>query len=131
MRFYNSISKIYMANDSQVDIVETHPCPTPEHLEEFKFTCDDIADEFYTSKESALEASNDAPVLGYGKHSGRKLWQLPNRIKQQIKLHLTPCNAPNIKFKKPKIAEIAKRNWQDADYRAKIKKSREAKKIAD
>ena len=42
------------------------------------------------TKKQCLEWSKDVRVTGYGKHSGKKLWQLPTRLKNQVSKMLTP-----------------------------------------
>lgn len=41
----------------------------------------------YTNKENAIDDS-DVLVSGWGKFSGRRIWQLPTRIKRQLKKYM-------------------------------------------
>ena len=41
----------------------------------------------YTNKENAIDDS-DVLVSGWGKFSGRRKWQLPTRIKRQLKKYM-------------------------------------------
>jgi len=41
----------------------------------------------YTNKEKAIDDS-DVLISGWGKFSGRRIWQLPTRIKRQLKKYM-------------------------------------------
>jgi hypothetical protein len=127
MRYYTEINAVYMANDKQIDTITHDACGV---MGVDYDDSDDIKEVFFTNKEDALEASGDVVVQGYGKWSGRKVWQLPTAIQRQIKLHMKACKADGVIFKKPNLSKCALANWKKSEYRAKIAAARKNKQVS-
>lgn len=93
MKAYKEIKSIFMADDNDVEYVEFEPLD-PDFMESlkgyYKGDIEQASRETRTplTKAQVLEMSGHAPVRGYGKHSGRKLWQLPQRIVRQVRKSL-------------------------------------------
>lgn len=67
MKKYCSITDVCMANNRDIYNIRY-----------------DMEDCDYATKAAAMEASEDVVVAGYGVHSGRKVWQLPAKIRAEI-----------------------------------------------
>ena len=62
-----------------------------EHYKsDIKEICEDGSYSATLTKKQCLELSDDVRVTGYGKHSNKKLWQLPIRLKNQISKMIKP-----------------------------------------
>ncbi len=87
-----TITSITMANDNDIEAVTLGKDITVKESEGFYtvFEGSEPVNDYYTS-EQANEAAkeliidDDLIVQGYGTHSGRKYWQLPDNLKLQIK----------------------------------------------
>ena len=94
MKRYLPIKEIRMAghNDIYEVLYDTSPL---EDIKEGWVTAEEMEDSgLFATKASAMEWSEDAPVTGYGTHSGRKLWQLPTRLRREISKLLTKRHIP-------------------------------------
>ena len=81
MEHYKIIEAIDMASDSEIERTYTSCLLATGGTE----------DDLPRTKSSALEWSVDAPVYGFGKNSGKKLWQLPQAVKRNLSSSLKPC----------------------------------------
>ena len=93
-KIYRKIKKVEMANDSDVYSITFEPIDKDFIADvkgfyegDFDMACFDY--EIPLSKKDCLDLSGEAVVSGYGKHSGKKLWQLPSKIKAKISKMLT------------------------------------------
>ena len=96
LNIYTQVSYIEMADDNNVYSVEQEALPedfeeTIQHNGYYEGDAVQAAEEHGVAltKKEALELSGNVVVRGYGTHSGRNVWQLPQKIQQQISVILT------------------------------------------
>lgn len=69
-KYYRMVQYIIMANKEQIDTIGTYvwsPEIAPKNIEE------------------AMEDAEDIILAGWGIHSGRKLWQAPDSIQNEVR----------------------------------------------
>jgi|TARA_R100000482_G_C5054089_1_gene114049 hypothetical protein len=71
---YRWVSHISMANDTNIDTIGT-----------YAYEDEDGAPE---SLEDAMNAAEDIVLVGFGIYSGRKLWQAPEEIQNEVRAFL-------------------------------------------
>ena len=69
-KVYRWVQHIVMANDTDVETIATYVLGSPS----------DAAD----SLDDAMEDADMLKLAGWGKHSGRKLWQAPVSVQNQV-----------------------------------------------
>ena len=74
MNYYRWVSHISMANSKDVDEIGTYVWKD----------CDAAPE----SLEDAMELAEDIVLVGFGKYAGRKLWQAPEAIQDEVRAHL-------------------------------------------
>ena len=83
MKIYQEIKEVTMSSSFELESVSFWKMP---ELEEIAYEDGYIEPEYiYLTKDQVMEAATHIIVSGYGKHSGRKVWQLPKKIINQIK----------------------------------------------
>lgn len=83
MKIYQEIESVTMASTYELESVSFHKMP---ELEEISYEDGYIEPEdIYLTKDQVMEAATHIIVSGYGRHSGRKVWQLPKKFINQIK----------------------------------------------
>ena len=86
MKIYQEIKGVYMANDNFIESVWFYDMPSIEEMRhEDSFGLGLEMDDLPTTKNQVMDWASHQTVCGYGKHSGRKIWQLPHSIISQIK----------------------------------------------
>ena len=86
MKTYLEIKGITMAGDNSIDCVSFYAAPL---LNDVTYSNGEIEQrDLLLTKASVIERCAHVVVNGYGCYSGKKLWQLPEKIKAQIKLAL-------------------------------------------
>ena len=86
---YTSVKSVEMADDSNIYDISFNP--TPENLEDdfnnfyegLPELCT-VHNGVWLTKEEAFEASAHIKVSGWGSYSGKKIWQLPDNLQQEI-----------------------------------------------
>ena len=89
-KIYTRITSIELADDHNVYAIGQEHLPPSFHADlkgfyknNLKQACEDY--KIATTKQECLNLLVDTVITtGYGRHSNRKLWQLPARIKTQI-----------------------------------------------
>lgn len=82
MKSYRKISSVVMADNENIEAVYYEPLPS---LKEISYDDGSIEkDDLLTTKPDVLEEAAYIVVSGYGTFAGRKVWQLPQKIKAQI-----------------------------------------------
>lgn len=96
-KVYNEIVEIELMNNNTVYSVTQRKLHSDfiKDLKEYynddiKEICEDGSYSATLTKKQCLELSNDVRVKAYGKHSNKKLWQLPIRLKNQISKMIKP-----------------------------------------
>lgn len=74
MNYYRRVSHISMANDNDIYEIGTYCWEGLENAPE--------------SLDDAMDDAGDIVLVGFGIYSGRKLWQAPETIQQEVKEHL-------------------------------------------
>jgi len=69
-KVYRWVQHIVMANDTEVESISTYVLGSPS----------DAAD----SLDDAMEDADMIKLVGWGKYSGRKLWQAPVGVQNQV-----------------------------------------------
>ena len=83
MKIYQEIESVTMASTYEIESVNFHKMPK---LKEISYEDGYIdPEDIYLTKDQVLEAATHIVVAGYGRHTGRKVWQLPKNIINQIK----------------------------------------------
>ena len=86
MKIYQEIKGVSMANDNFIESVWFYDMPTIDDMRhEDSFGHGLEMDDLPTSKNQVMDWASHKTGCGYGKHSGRKIWQLPPSIRKQIK----------------------------------------------
>jgi hypothetical protein len=80
---YRRISRLEMSNDD-VYSISFDELPTLGVDERGDFWYDDLI----PTKNEAMELSGNLVVIGYGRHAGRRFWQLPQLVKNKIRLQV-------------------------------------------
>lgn len=112
LEVYTTITSIELADNNNVYNItqeELHP----NFLEDLKGyyennlrdTCRDHT--VALNKKKCLELSEEATVTGYGKYSGKKLWQLPTRLRNQVFKMVTSTQV-ELEIKMTKQRELKK-----------------------
>ena len=83
MKIYQEIEGVTMASTYEVESVSFHKMPKLMDIsyEDGYIEPEDIS----LSKDEVIENATHIIVSGYGRHSGRKVWQLPKKFINQIK----------------------------------------------
>ena len=83
MKIYQEIKEVTMASSFELESVSFWKMP---ELEEISYEDGYIEPEYISlSKDEVIENANHIIVSGYGRHCGRKVWQLPKKFINQIK----------------------------------------------
>lgn len=97
MEIYSDIHTVSLVNDSDVySISFTHKASEIRALLQAELDDGEVlagAIElcgFNTTKKQVMQAAQHVRVQGFGKYSGRKLWQLPQKLQAAIQKELKP-----------------------------------------